>query len=82
MAHNEKCGTDWQICPKAIEHQTEINELKRRMSAYEEAVAAFVGEVRELKETLLNRPTWFTSLLITTLTGFLVTAVMYIVTHL
>jgi len=78
---NSKLGECRVSCQTVIQNSTEITEIKRRMNSYEETIKSILIEIRELRDILLNRPSWKTSLTITTLVGFLVSCIMWIVTH-
>ena len=74
----EKCeamGPDWKSCPKGAIHDTEINELKRRMELIEKAVL-------EIRDKLLQRPSWTVSILLTALTTVCTGLAIYVITKL
>ena len=61
-------------CTLGTQNKTDIANLK-------EDVDEMRSDIKEIKDKLLSRPSWFVTVVITALVGALCTMSMYILTH-
>lgn len=64
-----------------VRHDEQIIELQKRMSSSEKIFEQIRGELREIREVLLGRPTWLVSIVLTLLTSAVLALAVFVITH-
>lgn len=73
-------------CILGTENRTKIDNLKEDVNEFKESVVRYMDRndqnIAKLTNCYSNRPTWFVSLIITSLVGLVIFLTQYIITQL
>ena len=70
----EKCDSHEDCMTQLSKHETLLNQYNKWMKD-------IASDIKELREQLIDRPSWFITILISTLSTISVALIVYIVTN-